>query len=107
MSKNQKQASLMLSLDRNVWMDGPELPNNANFNHANGIVLNRTAVLFIGVGYLPFQVDAFSERTVIYNFDLNQWTWQESLPFESASNHVIIHSLQTSSVIFHEKGYKG
>ena len=93
----------MLSLDRNVWMDGPELPNNANFNHANGIVLNRTAVLFIGVGYLPFQVDAFSERTVIFNFDLNQWTWQKSLTFESASNHVIIHSLQTSSVIFHEK----
>ena len=103
MSHNQIQESIMLSLDRNVWMDGPELPNNANFNHANGIVLNRTAVLFIGVGYLPFQVDAFSERTVIFNFDLNQWTWQKSLTFESASNHVIIHSLQTSSVIFHEK----
>ena len=97
----------MLSLDRKIWMEGPDLPMFASFNHANAIALNKTAVLFVGVGYLPFQVDVFNEKTIIYNFDLNQWTWQESLPFEFASELIISNSLQTSSVIFHEKGYKG
>ena len=27
----------MLSLDRKVWMEGPDLPMLASFNHANGI----------------------------------------------------------------------
>ena len=97
----------MLSLDRKIWMEGPDLPMFASFNHANGIALNKTAVLFVGVGSLPFQVDVFNEKTIIYNFDLNQWTWQKSLPFEFAPELIISNSLQTSSVIFHEKGYKG
>ena len=94
----------MLSLDRKIWMKGPELPVTASFNHANGIALNKTAVLFVGVGSLPFQLDAFNKKTIIYNFDLNQWTWQTSLPFGFASGLIISNTLQTSSVIFHEKG---
>ena len=86
-------------------MEGPDLPMFASFNHANGIALNKTAVLFVGLGSLPFQVDVFNEKTIIYNFDLNLWSLQESLPFEFASELIISNSLQTSSVIFHEKGY--
>ena len=95
----------MLSLDRKIWIDGPDLPMFASFNHANGIPLNKTVVLFVGVGSLPFQIDVFNKKTIIYDFDLNRWTWQNSLPFGLASELTMSNSLQTSSAIFRDKGH--
>ena len=71
----------MLSLDRKIWIEGPDLPMFTSFNHANGIALNKTVVLFVGVGSLPFQVDVFNKKTIIYDFNLIDVYKQQMLIF--------------------------
>ena len=48
----QAETSILYSKDKKKWIYGPNLPKELNFKYASGVALNRTVVLFVGVGFL-------------------------------------------------------
>ena len=80
---------MIWSIPKKRWIDGPTYPKGYFAFNACAIALNRSAVLVAGLiateefstlhpendfGLLP------NTETLIYNFNSNSWTKQESVP---------------------------
>ena len=84
--------SLVWSISKKRWIDGPTYPKGYYAFNACAIALNRSAVLVAGLiateefstpqseydfGLLP------NTEALIYNFNFNSWIQQESIPIPS------------------------
>ena len=72
----QKKTSIF-SLQRQIWFDGPDLPEDILMSTSKYCVtsLNQTTAIFIGVGETM-------KGVILYNFATNIWTQTISTPLE-------------------------
>ena len=99
----QTQASVMFSFEKKKWIRGPDFPQLLNFFNANGLPLNRTLVLFVGVGFLPDVSESFKSNLVItYDLITKKWIMRDALLSVEYEYYPVNHQI-TSSTIYHEK----
>ena len=95
----QTESSILYSKDKKKWIYGPNLPKEINFKYASGVALNRSVVLFVGVGFLGSSI---CNLTLTYDFTSMKWTMRDDLPLgDNKPNFITSHI--ASSAIFHTK----
>ena len=100
----QTQESVMFSLERKKWIQGPDLPKSFDFFFASAVALNRTVVLFVGIKFQSygFYANYKSNLAFTYDFTTQIWKMQHILPFGNDEDFFVIHQI-TSSAILHQK----
>ena len=72
--------SLLWSVKKQIWLQGPPLPKSMEMNHKGCMMAtNRTSVLIIGLFALKGN-DVTEKRVVQYNFELDSWTVHSFYP---------------------------
>ena len=72
--------SSLWSLKRDVWIDGPEMPEHLIKNHPCATALNDTVVVFIN-----FDIDTEIIRILAYDFSKGVW-YPISMPSKPSSS---------------------
>ena len=75
----EQEKTSVFSMKRRRWFDGPDLPDiiTVSYTMTNTIFgatgLNRTSVIFIGVG-------TSMKGVAVYNFETNNWSQMADTP---------------------------